>query len=1395
MKKLILLFLFAVSVCLTMAQIADPFGNPTVFGSGMNLVARVKINNIDADVNDILAAYAGNQLRAKTSLIAYSSPVTGVGRTFLIQTVTPNETITFKIWDYSEQRIYIASITLSAIPGGTMGSYPNNIYEINANITTYSVYGTVTLNNNPLQGITMNAAAGNPNINLNTYRTLTTNADGAYLVPELRNGASLSLTPNNILYDFTPLNLTIENVLSDQVQNFTAQPAQTYTVSGFVSYNGSPLANVSVSTGSIHALTDLNGYYHLELPQNQNYTLSASKTGWDFSPASIAVNQLQANSSNNNFTATPWKFMIYGSCGTPQTTISISSTLGNIYPSVLSDQNGDYQIPDILYNDTVTLTPAKQGYIFNPISRTFNNVQANTSFSFTASPITYTISGSISENGNPLANVNISCGSQQTTANAAGFYSVTALWHSNPVVIPEKTGYRFTPVQIAYNQIEQNQTANFTAQALQIFTISGTVLKSNNSPLNNCLISVGNVSSFTDINGAYSLSLYESDQPVQISASKTGYTFNPQTITLNNLTQNQINQDFTATPENYTVSGSISGTSSVTVNLTGSVNLQTVTDGSGNYSFSNIPFESNITITPSKNHYSFSPASININQISANQNAQNFSATPANYTVTVTVTDQGSPLSNATVIYNGNTGLTNINGIFTFTLPYNNSCSVSVSKSGYFFVQNEQVIAGIDQDLNLSFLTRAPIIYTISGNVSLNGNAQANVEIIHDNGSVFTDASGNYSISGTEGTTVNLTPQLTGYIFTPASKVFTNLIQNQTQNFISALRPVLYSGFIYYSNLPLANVKIHFLSDSTYTDASGHFSLSIPYFSNTEIRPVHPAYEFSPLSYNIVNASQDQTGLIFNAADKIYHVNGFVSHNGTPLSGVNISSSLNNQSYSSNAQGIYTLPLLYNQSTVLKAAADDYSFSPDSIIVSNISSDLENRDFSASLKCRPVVFSLNSGVYYEAQTVSLSSPTDNSVIYYTLNGQEPTESSSLYQNPIVLSLESYTIVKAKAFRQNYLASETVSRYYNITGTLTNPVCSHASTTYNTAIMVTLSAQNGAQIRYTKNGQEPIETDSLYYSPLYINSPCTLKAKAFRYNYQSSESISRDYNFNHIITLSLPDTLVLNQNESITIYLNNYINDSVSGDRLYSIVLPENSVFALSLNNPYLLIQPQTDWYGENYLRIGAFWNQGQTVYDSMMIKVIPDNYPPYLVSAIPSDSIITVNPPCTKNFIVNAADPDDAVFYRWYLNNILLNETANSVSLDFNNLGEFHLRCEITDLNSTIYRGWQINSVVSSDPLDNQNLKYSLNQNYPNPFNPETTISFSIAKDSKVEIDIFDIRGRLVKKLINADYKKGQHKIVWDARDRFGKTLSNGIYLYKIKAGNFNATRKAVILK
>ncbi len=103
---------------------------------------------------------------------------------------------------------------------------------------------------------------------------------------------------------------------------------------------------------------------------------------------------------------------------------------------------------------------------------------------------------------------------------------------------------------------------------------------------------------------------------------------------------------------------------------------------------------------------------------------------------------------------------------------------------------------------------------------------------------------------------------------------------------------------------------------------------------------------------------------------------------------------------------------------------------------------------------------------------------------------------------------------------------------------------------------------------------------------------------------------------------------------------------------------------------------------------------------------------------------------------------------------------------------------------------------VDSDEETISFIEHNYLSNYPNPFNPSTTIKFSIQNDSKIELSIYNIKGQKIKSLVQNDFTKGSHSIVWNGDDELGNSVSSGVYLYKLNVdGKNEAVKKCLLLK
>ena len=121
----------------------------------------------------------------------------------------------------------------------------------------------------------------------------------------------------------------------------------------------------------------------------------------------------------------------------------------------------------------------------------------------------------------------------------------------------------------------------------------------------------------------------------------------------------------------------------------------------------------------------------------------------------------------------------------------------------------------------------------------------------------------------------------------------------------------------------------------------------------------------------------------------------------------------------------------------------------------------------------------------------------------------------------------------------------------------------------------------------------------------------------------------------------------------------------------------------------------------------------------------------------------------------------------------------------------------VSNLAATISGSVEYDTTLTSVP-DLKNVypeKFELYQNYPNPFNSQTVIKYNIPEASNVLIEVYNILGQRIKTLINDFKNPGYYNVIWNARNNNGLTVSSGVYLYRIKAGEFSITKKLILMK
>ena len=108
---------------------------------------------------------------------------------------------------------------------------------------------------------------------------------------------------------------------------------------------------------------------------------------------------------------------------------------------------------------------------------------------------------------------------------------------------------------------------------------------------------------------------------------------------------------------------------------------------------------------------------------------------------------------------------------------------------------------------------------------------------------------------------------------------------------------------------------------------------------------------------------------------------------------------------------------------------------------------------------------------------------------------------------------------------------------------------------------------------------------------------------------------------------------------------------------------------------------------------------------------------------------------------------------------------------------------------------WTVASVSAVGESDVPN-RYALHGNVPNPFNPTTTLRFDLPEAAMVELAVYDLAGRLLRRLVAGEsYPAGFHEAVWDGRDGSGRSVGSGVYLYRLETGAYRETKRMTLVR
>ena len=770
--------------------------------------------------------------------------------------------------------------------------YAKSTYKLSGRLLTFSGTGTINLSGS-------------------ATASTTSDTNGNFSFDFLPGGGTYTLTPSATGYYFNPSSTTVTNMWDDNSSNyFYGNTAAPISISGNISDGASPLSGVSVSlTGStvLSATTNGSGNYSFSgVAGGGSYTIRPSKTDYYFSPESINLTAVTVDQTGKNF-AGSLNYYISGytkdSQGTGVTGVTVSLS-GTITATTVSSTGGYYEFLNLTPGGNYVLNFSKAGTNVGSTSITINNLSADAQNQNAISSRLYYISGLVHDNfGNPIAGATAAIrggASRSTITDSTGYYIFNDL--------PEWTDYAVSATKTDY----------YWNGDIMFGSLSG-----NYGP---------------DLPDPHH-SIYDAHTPIIVGH----HAFNVQGMVRD---------------------GSDQGVDGVNMQLSGTT-VSSAYARYGSYHFLEIPAGDNVIITPVKAGYTFSPASVTYNPISANYDACNFTATQNQYKVSGYVYwPDGSTFYQPVVIATG-TGTATVtgdnSGYYEFPLLQGGESYTITPVETWQYHFTPTVISALGADTSGTDFT---LWYRISGNVTFNRYDGSSFTTTGVSGATITSTVGstltNTTVSAGDGTfsldhlgagAHIVAASFMGVDMSPTAYTCTNGMNFTSANFsVSGLRYFVSNGSI----SDLAGTTVTFASAlETYTKdyiGQGYLINKLPY----TITPVTPGYTYTPSS-TIVTANGSTVNVTIDHTAN-YYIDGYVKNAGAVgLGGVVLSvlnsypSWVSGTPLTTDSNGYYRTPNLGPDTYTFTQYKQNYAFAPASTQCTIVSSSATNPDIIGTL--------------------------------------------------------------------------------------------------------------------------------------------------------------------------------------------------------------------------------------------------------------------------------------------------------------------------------------------------------------------------------------------------------------------------------------------------------------
>lgn len=393
-----------------------------------------------------------------------------------------------------------------------------------------------------------------------------------------------------------------------------------------------------------------------------------------------------------------------------------------------------------------------------------------------------------------------------------------------------------------------------------------------------------------------------------------------------------------------------------------------------------------------------------------------------------------------------------------------------------------------------------------------------------------------------------------------------------------------------------------------------------------------------------------------------------------------------------------------------------------------------------------------SGAYYETISVEINTQTTGAAVFYTTDGTDPTEDDIPYVSPFEISND--TEIRARAYKENWICSEIVSAQYYFLYSPGN---------------LTVEGYIGYALLNWEEPQSPVS---------FLSKPEEKNGIRMMHKRRQGTTLSSNRS-------DAPITM-RDEKRGVLLY-----NRTLIGYNVYRSTGDDNFTLINDTPVPETTYQDQGLVPGIYNYYVTALYSEGE----SQPTETVTVN-----IGGIVSNPVFDPEPGTYEEpiYVSITTETENAVIFY-----TLDGDEPDNTSPVYEE--PLYLE-ETTIIKAFAYiEEWQSSEVVTGhfviepaevdDTIIGDILTTELFSAYPNPFNPSTTIFFVIEESGHVVIDVFNIRGKRVRTLLNQNLDRGKHSVRWFGEDDYGKKLSSGIYFYRMVSGDYSAVKKMILLK